>query len=84
MNVIGAHSSASNIFSQESGKLSAARSVDGGLSESELRDLSRKDANADISIRKDELEYEYSLKEWDQMDKWEKEEAERTYGIFKD
>lgn len=84
MNVTGAHSSASNIFSQGSSKLSMSRSVDGNMSEADFRELSRKDAAADVAIRKDELEYEYSLDQWDQMDKWEKEEYERTFGIFKD
>ena len=84
MNITGVHSSANNIFSQESNKLSMSRAADGNMSEADFRDLSRKEAAMDVAIRKDELEYEYSLEQWDQMDKWEKEEYERTFGIFQD
>ena len=76
---VGTHFSATKIFSHENGKLSAARSVDGGLSESELRDMSRKESAMDVAIRKDELEYEYTGNFEDQMKEWEEKHAEDKY-----
>ena len=71
---IGTHL-ANNIFAQESNKLSMSRAVDGNMSESDFRDMSRKEAAIDVGIRKDELEYEYVGDMEDQWNELQKEHA---------
>ncbi|GEM_PF-3603396 len=77
MSISGVHSSANNIFAGEHSSLSRIRSTEGGPSEADLRALSQKDTKGVTSIAKDELSYEYNLEEWDQMDEWNKEDAEK-------
>ena len=81
--ISGINKDAHNIFANTSDSLSRIRSGGNGASEYHLRDLSRKDTMSANNITKDELSYEFDGDFADQMDQWQDEEFERSFGTFK-
>ena len=81
--ISGINKDAHNIFANTSDSLSGSRCGGNGASESHLRDLSRKDTMSANNITKDELSYEFDGDFADQMDQWQDEEFERSFGTFK-
>lgn len=74
---------ANNIFRNTHSDLSRIRSGSGERSESQLRDLSRKDVASALETTKDEVAYEIDNATWEQDKDWEKENFERAFNIFK-
>ena len=77
--VAGVHRSANNIFENSHDSLSRVRTDYSGASESDFRDLSRKDRNSVTDIQKDELEYQIDDNMFEQQKEWDKEEWERIF-----
>jgi len=80
--ISGVNNSARNIFANSSDSLSRIRSGSGSASESQMRDLSRKDTASVNNISKDEVEYEIQDMMFDQGKDWQDDEFERAFGTF--